>query len=417
MMVSGDRAGAYGRAAPCAAWLALACHWVGCGPPPEPASPLLPLDPPAVAGAMAPNLATSPASVVLSWLEPAAGRAHRLRLSRLEGEGWSEPVTIVSGEAFFANWADVPSVAIADDGTFLAHWLRKTGAETYAYTIELGRSFDDGLSWETLGPLPDDTTPTEHGFVSMVPAREGGFHLVWLDGREMATGGDMALRTAELENQPGPSRILDSRVCECCQTAAARTLAGVVVAYRDRSSDEVRDIAVVRHQHGAWTEPRVLHEDGWQIAGCPVNGPAIAGNENRVVVAWFTAARDRARVQVAFSADGGATFSPPIVVDEESPLGRVDVVLTDGDDAVVSWLAADAEEGDAEGGAIRLGRVSFSGRRDPVLTVAHTSPSRASGFPQLVRHGDHLYLAWVEVGKSSRLRVTRIARLPPVPSA
>ena len=75
---------------------------------------------------------------------------------------------------------------------------------------------------------------------------------------------------------------LDARVCDCCQTAAVATQRGLLVAYRDRGPDEVRDISVVRFESGRWTEPHPLHSDGWKIAGCPVNGPAMDATSDHV---------------------------------------------------------------------------------------------------------------------------------------
>lgn len=49
-----------------------------------------------------------------------------------------------------------------------------------------------------------------------------------------------------------------------------------------RSCQEVRDMSVVRFAGGRWTEPRTVARDGWQINGCPVNGPAIAAAERQV---------------------------------------------------------------------------------------------------------------------------------------
>jgi hypothetical protein len=47
----------------------------------------------------------------------------------------------------------------------------------------------------------------------------------------------------------------------------------------------------------------------------------LAGAGDLVAVAWFTAAADRAQVQVAFSTDAGRTLGQPLRVDEGSPLG------------------------------------------------------------------------------------------------
>jgi sorbitol-specific phosphotransferase system component IIA len=74
-------------------------------------------------------------------------------------------------------------------------------------------------------------------------------------------------------------------VCECCQTLAAVTSEGVIIAYRDRSPSEVRDIYYVRRQNGAWSALQAIHEDGWEITACSVNGPSVAADGSRVALA------------------------------------------------------------------------------------------------------------------------------------
>jgi hypothetical protein len=140
---------------------------------------------------------------------------------------------------------------------------------------------------------------------------------------------------------------------------------------------------------GAWTEPRTIAQgkgwfvnwadfpsvlafaDGWVIDGCPVNGPAVAADDSRVAVAWFSAPAAEGRVQVAFSSDSGGTYGAPVRVDDRRPIGRVDVVLLPGGDALVSWI-----EQAAAGAEVRLRTVSRSGRRGPALTAPPSSEAR-----------------------------------------
>src|SRR5205814_10730752 len=104
-----------------------------------------------------------------------------------------------------------------------------------------------------------------------------------------------------------------------------------IVAYRNRSAEEARDIYVTRFTGDAWTVPARVHDDGWTIDGCPVNGPAISASGRNVVVAWFTAPKDEGQSFIAFSRDAGRTFSAPVRVDDGGSLGRVDVEqLADG---------------------------------------------------------------------------------------
>ena len=364
------------------------------------------MDPPVKPGSLAPNLSRDGDTVLLTWLEPPHPKVkpqegnYALRFSRFEQGRWSAPATIASGTDFFANWADFPSVTASSDGRLLiAHWAAKSGSDTYAYDVRLARSEDRGRSWTPMGPAHDDRTKTEHGFVSAVP-EERAVRLFWLDGRATATKGPMALRTARVERAIGPSELLDPKVCDCCQTGAAGTSGGFAVVYRDRSDREVRDISVVRGTSGRWSAPRTVFADGWQIDGCPVNGPAIDADGDLVAAAWFSQAQDRPRIEVAFSKDGAATFGHPFALDAAEPLGRVDVAIDGRGDAIVAWVASVPPK-DA---AIRLVRVSPNGRIGAPVTVAPTSTARASGFPRIERAGDRLVVVWVEANEPSRLR-------------
>lgn len=368
---------------------------------------------PAAAGSGEPNLTTgTDGRVYLSWIEPVGDSAHALRFATLEGERWSVPRTIVSRADLFVNWADFPSiVALAGQG-LAAHWLQRSGDARYAYEVRVVQSSDAGQTWtDPLVPHRDGTA-TEHGFVSLFPFRDS-LGAIWLDGRNFARAAkgesaDMMLLMTAIApaGRAGAERVLDERVCDCCQTSLAITSSGPVVVYRDRLEGEIRDISLVRWADTGWSRPTVVHADNWKIDACPVNGPAIAADGDRVAVAWFTSARDSARVYVAASADGGVGFAEPVRVDDGNPVGRVDVELDDRGGAIISWL----EFTSGQQADVRVRRITAAGERGPSTVVARTSGARASGFPRMTAWGDEVIFAWTEAGSRSRIRVAR-ARL------
>ncbi len=370
-------------------------------------------------GSAEPNLHVTPdGRVLLTWLEPSSDERHALRAAVRSGDRWSAPTTIHESDKFFVNWADFPSLVELSDGAWLVHWLEKVTGGTYAYHVRVAISKDGGASWGApLTPHRDDS-PTEHGFVSMVSLDDGAAALVWLDGRAMkvegAEGhegidmGEMSLRATTIDSDGalGADVLLDSRTCECCQTSLVRTESALVAAYRDRSEEEIRDIAVTRYVDGAWTEPTHVAADNWYYPGCPVNGPQLAARGDTVAVAWFTAPERKAAVFVAYSFDGGASFQAPVRLDGGDALGRVDIELMSDNSAVVVWM--ERTESAAE---IRARLVTPTGMLGAPAVVAQTSEARASGFPRITRAGDDLIVAWTVIGEGAGVKVASVRRV------
>jgi hypothetical protein len=372
---------------------------------------------PAAPGAMTPNLTVAPdGKVYMTWLEP-ADLGHSLRFAVLEGRTWSAPKTIRKGRDFFANWADFSSMEVLEGGRLAAHWLQKNGTGSYTYEVKIAQSTDGGSTWSAPVTPHRDRSPNEHGFVAMW--RDGSrLGAVWLDGRKFkpqahdAPGGhgpstnEMMLvsTTLDARGRLGTEIVLDERTCDCCQNSAAMTSEGPIVAYRNRSPDEIRDIYVTRRVKGKWTPGVPVHDDNWKIAACPVNGPNVDARGKRVALAWFTAANDSAKVKLAFSDNSGASFSAPVRIDEGRPSGRVDVSLLPDGGALVTWI----ERTGGDTAAVRARRVSATGQVGAPITIASSSAARASGFPRMALTGNDVVFAWTVPGRPSAIRVARM---------
>lgn len=200
--------------------------------------------------------------------------------------------------------------------------------------------------------------------------------------------------------------LIDGRVCDCCPTAVSITADGPIAAFRDRSEREVRDIAVSRLVNGSWTEPKAVANDDWNIPSCPVNGPAISARDRQVAIAWYTVKEAQGRAFVAFSSDAGVTFGPPIRVDDNSSLGRVDVALLDDGSAVAAWM-----EFSDQRAQFRFRRVVAQGERSPAQTVSGRDAGRVSGYPRLERLGRELLFAWTETAQGASNVRTAVARI------
>ncbi len=210
--------------------------------------------------------------VYISWIRALTRHRHALEFVRFDGADFSEVRAVAEGEDWFVNWADFPSLTAGTDGTLAAHWLQRNGSGTYSYGIRVACSTDAGATWHAPFWLHQDRQPTEHGFATIVPARDGGsgsFHAVWLDGRDLAKQGKMTLRTRRFD-ATGPQSegvLLDDHVCECCATDAGFSGKNLIAVYRDSTAAGIRDISFVRRTGGRWTAAAPCADDGWQNPG------------------------------------------------------------------------------------------------------------------------------------------------------
>ena len=201
------------------------------------------------------------------------------------------------------------------------------------------------------------------------------------------------------------SELIDDLVCDCCQTDVAVADAGPILVYRDRSSDEIRDIYVSRLLGGRWETGRSIFQDNWRIGGCPVNGPAIAARNGAVIVAWYSEANSTPRVLMARSDNDGSSFGTPVTIDAELPVGRVDIDFLENGDAAVSWIG----KNDTDGGLLLWRTVSRTGSLGPLQKVTSISTRRNAGFPQMSRVGDRLLFAWTDVSEGRpTIRTARV---------
>ncbi len=318
-----------------------------------------------------------------------------------------------SDSTWFVNWADFPSSRYFKDkkghtGQF-SHWLQYSADGTYDYDIYAAT---EHYQQESPFKLHQDTVAAEHGFLSSATLPSGGLQVTWLDGRYTKQnqgagagaeddhghghgGGAMTLRTKALSDSASVE--LDHRVCDCCNTATVATDSLIIVAYRDRSEHEIRDISYVTKPTNGneWSTPKTVHADNWEINGCPVNGPALAANDaGNIAVVWYTAPRDRAQINFARYHPTQGNFTTPITLDDQIPLGRVDLQIAADGTAYATGLTTKEGTDDA---FLTLWTIAPNGTvaREDLTT---TSAARSSGFPKIALFQDKLYWTRTVVG-------------------
>lgn len=397
---------------------------------------------PAEAGSMAPDLVRTPdGRILLSWINRREGRRNVFQFSSYtEADGWqSQPRTIAIGNSLAASAANTPHLLATRDGALWAQWLQTrpdgAGQDT---DVVLARSRDGGMSWTQMTRVNDDAAPAEHGFAALWPSGDDSIGMAWLDGRAASASDASHPQTApaathdahamagmdhgdeagnstqvrvngfDMNLHRGADVVLDPHSCDCCQISAAMTSRGPLLAYRARSAEDVRDIAVQRYENGAWSVPKRVHVDGWTIQACPVAGPALASLGNDVVAVWYSERAGKPVLQLARSRDAGGSFAAPVTVDiGDAVLGRTAVAL-DGQQVWVAWLREDPQ-----GQTLLLARYSpdLSRQLQKIEVAKLGARGMASGYPKLLAGDGMAWLVWTDsVNGVAHLKGARITR-------
>ena len=368
-------------------------------------------------GTSLPSLSSDGNTLILSWVATPTDSLAQFHFASLGADGkWSSPEQVAEGSNWFVNWADYPAL-VQNKGSLLAYHLQKSSPGKFSYDILMHALPKGQTTWVGGLPLHRDSTQTEHGFVSATAYSDSSFLVSWLDGRNTGGGGHeghdmhsgaMSIRAAEvtLQGKVLWDSQLDDKTCDCCQTSTAITSQGPVVVYRNRSDQEIRDIAITRLVDGNWTEPSIIHADNWEISGCPVNGPKVVAEGNTLLVGWFTASKGEAKVNFSFSSDAGVSFGAPITVEGQGIIGRVEVAMLDEQSGIAAWM-----ETNKTGTFLMAARIDNGGKMGKRWEIGAMDSGRKSGFPQLEVLGDNVYFAWTEVkGEANQVRTAYLPK-------
>ncbi len=235
---------------------------------------------------------------VVSWCETDAAEKKYFYLSYFDTSAgtFSSAVPIPIAQNANIHEEGMPKIAIKGDGTLVA--LYETTVPTkenpWAGSIRYIQSFDKGKTWSSPGYVHAGTTAgKERSFAAMTRLSNGEIGVCWLDttidpkraGRPVkfaATAGNDGFRHEVL---------VDSSACECCRTSISSDTQGhIAVVYRDITGNNIRDISVSRSADNgqSFSTPVLFSNDGWQISGCPHNGPSVANTVDTTYATWFT---------------------------------------------------------------------------------------------------------------------------------
>ena len=274
-------------------------------------------------------------------------------------------VNNVPGEVSDHGENSAQLLASPDEATLYAVWNARDPKDPSLSIVRFSRCAAMRPAWSPAITVNDDNQPVSHAFQGAAVGPDGVIYIAWLDGRNRKEShGDHASHeftggTSDLYF----SRSLDggktfeknvriaSNVCPCCRASIAVARGRVLVSWRQVEPGDVRDIYVAgsADRGQTWGKPVLVARDSWKIKGCPHCGSALATLNNRLYVSWFTEGGGKPVINLAWSDNGGESFSPkqPISDGTTDPT-HPQIATGDGKLAIV-FQARDAAQGSGWG--------------------------------------------------------------------
>jgi hypothetical protein len=205
-------------------------------------------------------------------------------------------------------------------------------------------SKDNGTNWTAPGSVDSDTSRLVRGFFDAVVLANDEIAVAYLkDVKGSTKHEERDLRMVITKNGTfQPEKLIDPVVCDCCNISLLVDSKGTLnVFYRD-NNDDIRDIArMTSSNNGAtFSKPEILHNDKWEVKGCPHSGVASVATATGTLATWFSGANAQSGVRL---------------VDEEGKLLKVlnanaknGHVTADGKQGIFVW------EQTTEGGASQV---------------------------------------------------------------
>ena len=350
--------------------------------------------------------ATSDGKVFVVWVDHTGDGKADVMLGRFTSDGQSQgsPVRVNPLSRAATAWSgDPPVVFVAPDQSILVSWTAKVeSAAGHATDLFVSVSRDEGRTFSKPVKVNDDTKTADHGLHSLTVDRDGRIYVAWLDERNVtpAPAHDAKMQQASSGHHMESNREVfiassvdggrtfsanqrvATNVCPCCKTALAVSADGrVYVSWRQVLPGNFRHIAVTSSaDHGkTFSEPQIVSNDQWMLAGCPVSGPALAVTpDGSLHVLWYSAGKNgETGLYSSESNDGANSFGPRALV-AKSEIRGTPVLTNDSGRLAASWENA--------GGTIMtvsLGR-SPGADRSPVTIASGRVPASARTSKNLI---------------------------------
>lgn len=319
-------------------------------------------------------------------------------------------VNNVPGEVSDHGENSAQLLASPDEANLYAVWNARDPKDPTSSIIRFSRSAAMRPAWSPAITVNDDNQPVSHAFQGAAVGPDGAIYVAWLDGRNKKeshaghsdhTGGTSDLyfsRSIDGGKTFEKNVRVAGNVCPCCRASIAVVRGRLLVSWRQVEAGDLRDVYVAGSpdRGQTWHKPVLVARDSWKIKGCPHCGPVLATLNDRLYVSWFTEGGGKPVINLAWSDNGGESFSPkqPISGGTTDPT-HPQIATGDGKLAVV-FQARDAAQG---GGWGKMGvyyREIHAGGTMSRLVRAGEGKSGAS-YPSIaLGMSGRIFVGWTE---------------------
>jgi hypothetical protein len=316
----------------------------------------------------------------VAWVNHDAKQAD-VMLARFNSDGAQQgsAVRVNRQPGIATAWrGDQPSLTIAPDGAVYVLWTARVEArDKHGTDVYLSVSNDRGQSFASEVKVNDDKEPNAHGMHSLAVAKDGRIYAAWLDernvhqpkpstkaeGHHMESNRDLYLSYSTDGGRTfSANRKVAAEACPCCKTALAVAADGTLYAgWRQVLPGSFRHIAVASSADGGTTfsQPVIVSDDHWVLQGCPVSGPSLSVERESGVlkVVWYAAGEGNPPgLYFAESNDKGHSFSPRQLLSQETvrgtPVLAANLAVWQGADRIETKVRELGSSGSALGVAL-----------------------------------------------------------------
>ena len=309
-----------------------------------------------------------------------------------------------------AHGENFPILILRSMREFYILWQAR-GADGNGSVLKLSRSTDWGTSFAK--PVAVDPGSQSQGFYTMSVSPKGVVYAAWLDGRERGGEGSglYVARSTDHGASFEKSVRVASSVCPCCRPSLAfGTGETVYASWRSVAQGDVRDIHIASSPDAGatWSKPSGVAEDNWHLNACPHSGASLAVIGNRLFVAWHTVRGGTSQLYLAWSDDGGRSFSPRTNLRGEVLDSNHGRLVAHRAKIGVVFQGRDPKDHEGWGKQNAYYReIDAQGRLSEIANLGHLDGS--VNYPELLYEDpDHVFVVWHENGdEESRVVMIR----------